>query len=383
MADGTARGISETGVPTRAVQRDLEQARRALEPWLAGVLPDHEGFRLTEVRTPATSGVANETLLCDATWSEDGAARSGGYVVRVNSPEFLYKDVDLEVHANMYRALADEPGIPVPRVVGSSNDRSVLGEAFFVMQRLEGEVPSDTPPFHTAGFVYDMAPTDRATLWRNAVAVMARLHAVDIAKLPFLERPHLGGNGLEQDLGYWFGYGEWAVRGREQPVIDAATDWLRKNTPAAPRPGLSWGDSRIPNIMFRDLEVVAVFDWDMVGLAGAESDLAWWTVMDFANTVGAGIERLPGIGSPVETVRLWQELTGRDAPDIWFHLVYATYRLAVILVRLGDLFAEMRALPPEATDELITNNSGIQFLVQMLDLPYRRDLSMRWPGFEL
>jgi aminoglycoside phosphotransferase (APT) family kinase protein len=383
MADGTSRSISETGVPTREVQRDLEEARQSLESWFANALPDHRDFQLTEVRLPASSGVANETLMCDATWTEGGALRRGGYVVRVNSPDFLYKDVDLEVHANMYRALADEPGIPVPRVVGSSTDRSPLGEAFFVMERLEGEVPSDTPPFHTVGFVYDMTPTERETLWRNAVEVMARLHGVDAAKLPFLQRPHLGGNGLEQDLGYWLGYGEWAMRGREHSVIDAAADWVRTNTPAAPVTGLAWGDSRIPNIMFRNLEVVAVFDWDMVCLAGPESDLAWWTVMDYTNTDGAGIERLPGIGSPVETVRLWQELTGRDVPDMSFHLVYAAYRLAVILVRLGDLFAEMGALPPEATEELVTNNSGIQFLAQMLDLPYRGDLSMTWPGFEL
>jgi aminoglycoside phosphotransferase (APT) family kinase protein len=105
--------------------------------------------------------------------------------------------------------------------------------------------------------------------------------------------------------------------------------------------------------------------------------------MDYANTEAGGIERLPGIGSPAETARLWRELTGRETPDIWFHQVYAAYRLAVILVRLGDLFAGMQALPKEATDELITNNTGIQFLAQMLELPYEREISMRWPGHVL
>ncbi|HVV30357.1 MAG TPA: phosphotransferase family protein [Mycobacteriales bacterium] len=383
MADNVSQSISETGVPTRSVQRDPEQTRKALEGWFAAALPDRSQLRITEVRVPDASGVANETLMCDATWTEDGQEHSDGYVVRVNSPDFLYKDVDLEVHANMYRALRDEPGIPVPVVIGYCADTSVLGQAFFVMERLDGQVPGDTPPFHTTGWVYDLLPEQREALWRRSVEVMARLHRVDPAKLPFLERPRYGGNGLEQDLGYWLDYGQWASRGRPHPVIDTAADWIRANVPSAPVCGLAWGDSRIPNIMFRDLEVVSVFDWDMVCLAGAESDLAWWTVMDYTNTESGGVQRLPGIGSPAETVRLWQELSGRPVRDMDFHLVYAAYRLAVILVRLGDLFASAQSMPAEITDALINNNPGVQYLAQMLEIRYDGPIQMPWPGLQI
>ena len=382
MAENISQGFSETGVPTRDLHRDLEETRRTLEAWFCQALPARGDLRVVDVRLPDASGVANETLLCDATWTEAGEQRRGGYVVRVNSPDFLYKDVDLEIHAKMYRALADEDGIPVPAIIGSESDTTILGQAFFVMERLDGQVPADTPPFHTTGWVYDLMPDERAKIWRRGVEVMARLHQLDPAKFGFLERPQMGHNGLEQDLGYWFGYGDWAMRRRSSNVLDAAAGWIRKNTPSSPVTGLAWGDSRLPNIMYRDLEVAAVFDWDMVSLAGAESDLAWWTIMDYTNTEAAGIERLPGIGSPAETVRLWGELTGRDTPDLWFHLVYAAYRLAVILTRLGDLYAETKTLPKEATDELINNNPGIQYLVQMLELPHDGSISMHWPGFD-
>jgi len=382
VAENISQGFSETGVPTRDLHRDLEETRRTLEAWFCQALPARGDLRVVDVRLPDASGVANETLLCDATWTEAGEQRRGGYVVRVNSPDFLYKDVDLEIHAKMYRALADEDGIPVPAIIGSESDTTILGQAFFVMERLDGQVPADTPPFHTTGWVYDLMPDERAKIWRRGVEVMARLHQLDPAKFGFLERPQMGHNGLEQDLGYWFGYGDWAMRRRSSNVLDAAAGWIRKNTPSSPVTGLAWGDSRLPNIMYRDLEVAAVFDWDMVSLAGAESDLAWWTIMDYTNTEAAGIERLPGIGSPAETVRLWGELTGRDTPDLWFHLVYAAYRLAVILTRLGDLYAETKTLPKEATDELINNNPGIQYLVQMLELPHDGSISMHWPGFD-
>jgi aminoglycoside phosphotransferase (APT) family kinase protein len=94
-----------------------------------------------------------------------------------------------------------------------------------------------------------------------------------------------------------------------------------------------------------------VLDWDQVSLAGAESDLAWWAVMDYEHTETVGVARPAGIGSPNDTVRLWQECVGREARDLWFHSVYANYRLAVILVRLADLLAD--ALPPEVVNEFL------------------------------
>lgn len=383
MAENPSRTISETGVPTRGSSRDLEQTRAALQHWFQGRLPDRPELCVSGLSIPSTSGVANETLMCDLTWRDGGQSRRGGYVVRVNSPDFLYKDVDLAVHAQMYRSLQDVLGIPVPAVIGHESDTSILGQEFFVMERLEGQVPGDTPPFHTAGFVFDLPAAQRAILWRNAVEVMARLHQLDPPRFAFLDRPHLGATGLEQDLRYWFDYGAWAARGRAHPVLDAAAEWIRTNTPKNPVTALAWGDARIPNLMFKDLEVVAVFDWDMVSLAGPESDLAWWTIMDYTNTEAGGIERLPGIGSPVETVRLWQELLGRPAQDMWFHLVYAAYRLGVILVRLGDLFAGSGALPTDMTNEMVTNNAGIQFLAQMLDIRNPAEITMPWPGFDL
>ena len=39
---------------------------------------------------------------------------------------------------------------------------------------------------------------------------------------------------------------------------------------------ITWGDSRLANQMFRDHEVVAVLDWEMVALGDPRIDLGWW-----------------------------------------------------------------------------------------------------------
>jgi aminoglycoside phosphotransferase (APT) family kinase protein len=275
------------------------------------------------------------------------------------------------------------PGIQVPEVLGFEHDRSLLGERFFVMERLYGRVPGDTPPFHTEGWVHDLPAEQRHRLWRNGVEVMARLHQVDVDRFPFLQHPERGRSGLEQDMAYWFDYGRWAAAGDELPVIVAAEKWLRENLPANPDTGLAWGDSRVGNLMYGDDgEVVAVFDWDMVSLAGAESDLAWWTIMDLFYTTAVGVPRLEGFQNTAAMIELWEELSGRKARNMWFHHVYAAYRMAVILNRLGKLLGGSGAVPPDVADVMINHNGGVQFLATQLDLPYDGEITQPWPGVD-
>lgn len=55
----------------------------------------------------------------------------------------------------------------------------------------------------------------------------------------------------------------------------------------------------------------------------------------------------------------------------------------MILLRVGDLFAGMGALPAEATDDLRFNSLGIQYLVQTLDIPHDRPDTLKWPGLDV
>ena len=213
--------MGATGAPTRVTDRDLAAAHTALEPWFRSVLeaPD---LQLGEVTKPASSGVANETLLCDATFSKDGAVTTVGYVIRVNSPDFLYKDVIFSNHVAMCRALEANGRVPVAHVIGEEPDTSVLGQHFFVMERIEGQVPEDQPPYHTGGWVAELEPGQRRTLWANAVAAMVELHKVPVADVSFLNRPELGASGLEQYLALCVDYEAWAQGPESSPVIGAA-----------------------------------------------------------------------------------------------------------------------------------------------------------------
>jgi aminoglycoside phosphotransferase (APT) family kinase protein len=373
---------SADGLPTRGQTLDLTALAPGLRDWFRATLPAAGDLVFDNLEMPQDSGVANETLMCNASWTSAGEKHSERFVVRISNTNFLYKDVDFASHRLMYEALRDVQGVPVPEIVGHEDAGEVLGRPFFVMKRIEGRVPADTPPFHVESWVKnELTQEQRHQMWTDAVAVMARLHQVDPSRFEFLQRPALGASGLEQDLRAWLDYMPWAMAGRSNTVIETAAQWLLDNLPERRPTELAWGDSRVGNMMFRDHRVVAVFDWDMVSLAGAESDLAWWTIMDYLNTVAMGVPRLSGIGSPAETIRLWQELTGREVPDLWYQLVYAAYRMSVILVRISDLLEG--AVPHEYTIELRFNNSGMQYLATMLDIEPVGPVTVPWPGLEL
>ena len=285
-------------IPLKRSERDSEQVRTALAQWLAPRVGAGRDLRVSELTAPGGTGVANETLMFDASWTDGGRDRVEGFAVRVASERNLYIEADIETQCNVYAALADAPGVPVPRVYGYEGDPDMLGAPFFVMERMYGDVPGDTPHWSAAGFVHDT-----------------------------LER----------------GY-----------------EWLRDHLPAPAPTGLSWGDSRFPNVMFRDDRVVAIFDWDTVSMAGAEADLAWWRFMD-------GSSGLEGIGDSDAVVARWEELTGRTVQHLDWHEVFTSFRLGCVMLRLFAMMGEDGVVPPAVAEEQARNSGPAQALAAQLD----------------
>jgi aminoglycoside phosphotransferase (APT) family kinase protein len=328
------------GIPLKGSARDLEAARSALGTWLRSRLGATGSVSVSPVQTPSGSGVANETLLFDASWSSGGTDHTEGLVARVASERTLYEGADIEVHAKIYQALYDVEDVPVPRVYGYEADPGVLGAPFFVMERIRGDVPSDAPSWQAEGFLVDAGPQRRRAMWEDAVRVLAALHSVDVTRFPFLAPP-AGTSGLEDHLQYWRRSLDLATAGAPHEPMERGYEWLHGHLPAPGPTGFSWGDSRFANIMFRDDRVVAVFDWDTASLAGAEADLAWWRNMD------GSAAALDGIGTPDELVTLWESHTGRTVHNLEWHDVFTTFRLGCIMMRLFANMAADGLMPPE------------------------------------
>jgi aminoglycoside phosphotransferase (APT) family kinase protein len=350
-------------------QRDLDEVHARLSGWLAERLPGTTNVRLSSLTKPGL-GFSNETLLGDLTWRERGEARSERLVFRLEPRDFLvFPEYDLPKQVRVMRCLAPT-GVPVPAVRWLEEDERILGCPFYVMRRIEGEVPADIPFYHTSGFVVDATPAQRASMWWDGIATLARIHLADwnALGLSFLGVPSMPAAALDAQVEYYERFLLLAQEGRPQPVLEAALRWLREHRYQPERIALCWGDARLPNVMYRDHKVVGVFDWEMAFLGDPEADLAWWLFLDWHHSEGNGTPRLEGFPSTEETVRRYEELTGWKARHLPYHEIFAAMRFGVIMVSIGRHLRargiDLGAGTPGGLDSPITRR-----LAELLNLP--------------
>ena len=117
---------------------------------------------------------------------------------------------------------------------------------------------------------------------------------------------------------------------------------------------ISWGDSRIGNIIWDDFRAAAVVDWEMASLAQPEMDLGWWLYFDRQFSEGLGVPRPAGFGSHEETIARYSELMGRPMRDIFYYEIFSGFRFAVVMYRLSDLVFDRDDMEGDA--DMATDN---------------------------
>jgi aminoglycoside phosphotransferase (APT) family kinase protein len=334
------------GVVSRDPNTTTEQLRRWLTEVaaLADVAVDH-------LEIPGSTGFSNETILFDATWSEETGDPVVHRLVARIAPQAhtVFLDANFEAQFRVMQALAEHTDVPVPDMLWFEPDPAWFDSPFWIMRRVDGIVPGDAPHYSIEGWLHDASPEEQGQVWRNGIGALASVHRVDwrALGLEFLDDPARGEPALTQQLEYYADSLEWAELGTPHPGARAALTWLREHKPATDSDDvtITWGDSRLANQMFRDHDVVAVLDWEMVALGDPRIDLGWWLFCDEVLTSSAGQERLPGFPSRDETVALWEELTGRSGADLLWFSVFAGLRFTVVMLRLSTLLHDMGVVP--------------------------------------
>lgn len=362
---------------------DLGQARKNLTAWLTGQLPDATDVSVSEVSSPTASGMSNEILIFDASWTENGDRVDNGLVARVEPTKATtFPTYDLTSQARLMSTLATHTDIPVPGIVGVETDPSVLGASFLVMERAHGQAPADDPPYTVAGWVSELDGPQRATLWDNALHQLAAIHAVDWTALDlgFVNLSDWGEPGIDQQIGYLEHLRNWVIGERPHPTVDGAFEWLRANRPNESGPiVLNWGDARPGNMLFDDtLTVNAVLDWEMVSLAVPEVDLGLWLFMQRHHTEGIGAPLPEGIPDHAETAGRYHELTGYQPQHLAFYEVFAALRGSILMSRYADLMTAAGILPPDSA--MWTTSPASQLLAGMCALPPPGGTSSSWIG---
>jgi aminoglycoside phosphotransferase (APT) family kinase protein len=352
-------------------QRDPEVTRARLQGWLATRLPGADDIRVFAVQTPATNGFSAETLLFEARWDEPGGqgAHHERLVAKVAPTGFqIFPEPRFAEQYRLLKILADTP-IAVPAVHWYEPDPAVLGAPFYVLSKVDGDVPSDMPPYHQDGWVTRISPADRERMWWAGVQVLAQVHGLDVDALGlgFVDQVSFGPTGVGQRLGYYEHYLRWAYDGAV-PVAEEALRWLRAHRPdEAGQPVLLWGDARIGNIIYSGGEAAAVLDWEMATLGQPEEDLAWFLYLDRHHSEGVGAARLPGFPDRADTVARYELLTGRTMRDMAYYEILSAFKMSVVMARIGQLFIYYDLVP--ADNDFPYNNTATQLLAKILGSP--------------
>ena len=237
---------------------------------------------------------------------------------------------DVLREARLLAALAPF-GLPVPSVLATCEDESVIGAPFYVMPFIEGEVLVEALP----GAYGPRAPELVAG---ELVATMAKLHAVDPggpALAPF-GRPS---GYLARQLKRFGSLLEHNAT-RPLPDLEAVARWLADYLPESPATTVVHGDFRLGNAMYAPGEprLVAMLDWEMATLGDPLADLGYCSAMwaqpgDDPNPMHDLSEVTRGGGFPSRSwlIESYAEATGRDVSGIVWYQVLALWKSAIFL----------------------------------------------------
>ena len=363
-----------SGVPK--FHTDRSHYGPALEQWFTSRYPERAHVNVTNINIPVSTGFSNETVFFDASWTEGGAARSDRFVARIEPAagalfpaQSSHCGVSVEVQYRAMEAVGHHCDAPVPELLGYEPDPAVIGQPFFVMGFTEGRVPADQPRYSEEGFLVDEAtPAERRRMVATGLEAMAQIHSIDWreAGLDWLDASGIGQPSTRLQLDLYRAATTRELAGREHPVLSAAFDWLYANDPGDDRIGLSWGDSRLGNILWQDYRPAAVLDWEACALSPTEADVGWWLMFDRMSFDDMGAARMEGFPDREEMISLYEQASGREvrAPHYWE--VFGAMRFCAIFIGLGDRITSSGLIPPEMNPAV--GNMVTQALADLLGI---------------
>jgi aminoglycoside phosphotransferase (APT) family kinase protein len=253
--------------------------------------------------------------------------------------------------------------VPVPAVLAFSDDDSLIGAPFYVMERVEGQI------LRTRDEVAALSPAEARACSEVLVDVLARLHSVDYQAVGLGDFGHPDGF-LARNVARW-GKQWQANKTRELPALDEVARRLEAALPASGPPGIVHGDYRLDNTMLAADDpgrMVAVLDWEMSTLGDPLTDVGlllvyWGGGAQLAVLAAQGVGDVPGVLTRDEVVARYAERSGRSVTHLDFYVVFAMYKLAIIVEgiqarylmgkTLGEGFAEMGAITDSLAEQAL------------------------------
>lgn len=331
--------------------------------YLQSKLPDACALTLSNF-VQAAGGWSHEIYVFDAQWNEGGQTMSRGFCLRKDPGVGLLRELsDLKQQFLVIKALEPTPA-PTPKAYWYEADPSVLGGAFFIMEKVVGEVPN---PWSRAGKQFYAEAAKRDKLPRSFVEALASLHNLDwrAAGLEFLGVPGPGKDFALREIAKWEGLIQQSLR-KPEPVLTEILMWLKANAPAAQRLAFVHGAYRTGNLIISDDAVAAIIDWELQVIGDPMYDVAY--VLSDLNREGSPL--LSCVVDRELFLDYYQQLTGLtvDLAVCRYYEILYMMRSTAFWLSASGLFAEGR-------------NKDLRLARTTYSIPIVLDMAARALGF--
>jgi aminoglycoside phosphotransferase (APT) family kinase protein len=241
---------------------------------------------------------------------------------------------DVLREAKLLQAL-EPTDVRTPRVLAASDEESILGVPFYVMEYVDGVVMTGSiaPALET--------PDERRRIAEELIDALVETHAADW-RAAGLEGFGKATGYLDRQLRRFGGLWEHN-KTRELPIVAEVGDWLAANKPESPEATIVHGDYRLGNTMFAadaPARLIAIFDWELATIGDPLADVGYlsatWSEPNrgdrketmFDNLTVTHSEGFPGRD---ELVLRYEERSGRSMSDLRWYQALALWKAAVFM----------------------------------------------------
>ena len=324
---------------THAVRAGEELDLDRLNPWL---LEQVEGLSGIPKVTQYSGGASNWTY-CLSYREREVILRRAPAGTKAKGAHDMGREYRLQA--------ALKPHYPyVPEMLAHSDDETIVGAEFYVMEKLNGVVPRQNFP---EGF--ELSEEQVRQLCYNAIDSLIELHHVDNQQAG-LDQLAKGTGYLQRQVEGWIKRYEnvvtWNVSGGR-----SVARWLRNNIPEREIICLTHNDFRLDNMVLDPndpTQILGILDWELATLGDPLLDLGtmlvYWIQAD-DNAIAKGTRRqpthVPGMLRREEVLAYYRSKTDWPIDDFTFYEVLSSYRLAGIAQQIYYRYHKKQTRNPQ------------------------------------
>ena len=345
-----------------STEKNFDKKFSLFKEWLSSQNQfDNKNLIIEPHESSVASGFSNETFVFSV--KENKGIKN--LVLRLKPSGYqVFPDYDLKLQVDIMRVLNNN-GFPTPNILLYESNDEIIGSEFYLMDFIEGEAPSDNPPYHMdpQGMVAKASKENRRNIWTEWLYYLNKLHLLDFKELNLseLDKKYSNKDPLNIDIDYYQNFLEWGMEGEPNELCEEVIEWLKRNKPKKHNEGrLCWGDSRPGNILYKDFKATALLDWEMATFGDPLSDVAWGLAVDDASSLGLNIDRLEGSMEAREALDLWAKYTGFSIDNYEYYRIFSLLKFSVIMVRVAKKLVFNNIMPLDS--DFYKNNYISNFL---------------------